>query len=133
MELKAGIKHREETLATEKNSAKSLGSGLVDVFATPMMVLLVESTASNSVLPCLGEDQATVGTVVNVKHTAATPIGMTVWCETELVEVDGKRLVFKAEVFDECGKVGEGTHERFIISVPRFMERTQAKLSQRQA
>lgn len=112
---------------TPEMSAARVGSGLVDVFATPMMVALIEQTCYESVLPYLDEGQGTVGTLVNVAHTAATPIGMRVWCESELVEVDRRRLVFKVKAFDECGPIGEGTHERFIIDTAKFFEKVKAK------
>ena len=78
-------------------------------------------------LPYLDEGQGTVGTLVNVAHTSATPIGMRVWCDSELVEVDRRRLVFNVKAYDECGLIGEGTHERFIIDTAKFMEKIKAK------
>ena len=91
------------------------------------MIALVERTCNESVLPCLEEGQGTVGTLVNVTHTAATPMGMRVWCESELVEVDRRRLVFKVKAFDECGVIGEGVHERFIIDMAKFTAKVQGK------
>ena len=108
-------------------SAARVGSGLVDVFATPMMVALIEQTCLESVLPHLDEGQGTVGTLVNVSHVSATPIGMRVWCESELTEVDRRRLVFKVKAYDEAGLIGEGTHERFVIDSARFMEKLKTK------
>ena len=125
--IEKGIKGRREQTVTPEMSAARVGSGLVDVFATPMMVALVEQTCYESVLPHLDEGQGTVGTLVNVAHTAATPIGMRVWCESELVEVDRRRLVFKVKAYDECGPIGEGTHERFIIDTAKFFEKVKAK------
>ena len=112
---------------TAEMSAARVGSGLVDVFATPMLVALVEQTCYESVLPHLDEGQGTVGTLVNVSHLSATPIGMRVWCESELTEVDRRRLVFKVKAFDECGLIGEGTHERFVIDTAKFMEKLKSK------
>ena len=123
-----GIKGRLEQTVLPEMSAARVGSGLVDVFATPMMIALVEKTCNESVLPHLDAGQGTVGTLVNVSHTAATPIGMKVWCESELVEIDRRRLVFKVKAFDECGPIGEGTHERFIIDTARFAEKAMAKV-----
>ena len=125
--LQTGIKGHHEQTVTPAMSAARVGSGLVDVFATPMLVALVEQTCYESVLPHLDEGQGTVGTLVNVAHTAATPIGMRVWCESELVEVDRRRLVFKVKAFDECGPIGEGTHERFIIDTAKFIEKVRTK------
>lgn len=125
--LKAGIKGRQEVMVTEDNSASALGSGLLEVFATPAMAALIEKTAWMSVDPYMNDGEGTVGTVLNIKHMAATPVGMTVWCESELTEVDGRRLVFHVEVFDETGKVGEGEHERFVINNEKFMAKAQKK------
>ncbi|MGX8712157.1 MAG: thioesterase family protein [bacterium] len=121
--IQPGIKGRREQTVTPEMSAARIGSGLVEVFATPMMVALIEQTCLESVLPKLEEGQGTVGTLVNVTHVSATPVGMRVWCESELVEVDRRRLVFKVKAYDECGLIGEGTHERFIIDTAKFFEK----------
>ena len=125
--IEKGIKGRREQTVTPEMSAARIGSGLVEVFATPMMVALIEQTCLESVLPQLEEGQGTVGTLVNVSHVSATPVGMRVWCESELVEVDRRRLVFKVKAYDECGLIGEGTHERFIIDNAKFMEKIKNK------
>lgn len=125
--LEIGIKNKETIMVTEENTARKLGSGLLPVFATPAMVALMESTASNSVLNALGEEEGTVGISLNVQHVSATPVGMSVYCESELIEIDKKRLVFKVEVYDEAGLIGEGTHERFIINNEKFMSKAAAK------
>ncbi|MBR4774408.1 MAG: thioesterase family protein [Bacteroidales bacterium] len=125
--MQAGIKGRREQTVTAEMSAARIGSGLVEVFATPMMVALIEQTCLESVMPYLEEGQGTVGTLVNVSHVSATPVGMRVWCESELVEVDRRRLVFKVKAYDECGLIGEGTHERFIIDNAKFMEKIKNK------
>ncbi len=80
-----------------------------------------------SVAPYMNDGEGTVGTMLNIKHLAATPAGMIVWCESELKEVDGRRLVFHVEAFDESGKIGEGEHERFIVKNEKFMDKTLAK------
>lgn len=121
--IQPGIKGRREQTVSPEMSAARIGSGLVEVFATPMMVALIEQTCLESVLPKLEEGQGTVGTLVNVTHVSATPVGMRVWCESELVEVDRRRLVFKVKAYDECGLIGEGTHERFIIDTAKFFEK----------
>ena len=125
--INTGIKGRLEETVTPEMSAARVGSGLVDVFATPMMIALIEKTCNERVLPYLEEGQGTVGTLVNVAHSAATPIGMRVWCESELVEVDRRRLVFKVKAFDECGPIGEGSHERFIIDTAKFAAKALSK------
>ena len=126
--LQPGIKGHKEQVVTTAMSAARVGSGLVDVFATPMLVALVEQTCYESVLPKLDEGQGTVGTLVNVSHVSATPIGMRVWCDSELVEVDRRRLVFSVKAYDEAGPIGEGTHERFVIDTARFMAKLQEKV-----
>ena len=125
--IQIGIQGRQEQTVTPEMSAARVGSGLVDVFATPMMIAMIEKTCNDSVLPHLEAGQGTVGTLVNVTHTAATPVGMRVWCESQLVEVDRRRLVFKVKAFDECGPIGEGFHERFIIDTAKFMDKIAAK------
>ena len=102
---------------------------MLEVFATPMMIALMEKTACESVAPYLEKGSGTVGTELNVKHVAATPIGMQVTCETELVEVDGRRLVFHVKASDEAGLIGEGTHERFIINNEKFQSKANGKLN----
>ena len=126
--IEVGMKNRQEITVTEELTAAALGSGLVPVYGTPFMIALIEGTACQCVLPELEEGQGTVGTRLDVEHLGATPVGMKVWCEVELTDVDRKKLVFSAEVYDETGLVGRGTHERFIIDNDRFIEKAMAKL-----
>lgn len=125
--LVIGIKGNKKVMVDGTNTAEVYGSGDLPVFATPAMIGLMEYTASSSVSALLEEGQSTVGTIVNVKHVAATPVGMEVSCESELVEIDRRRLVFNVKAYDECGLIGEGVHERFIIDVEKFMNRTNGK------
>ena len=118
--LTIGIKGQAEMLVTDAVTARNVGSGTVAVLATPMMIALMEKTCLQSVRPFLKEGQDTVGTRVDVSHTAATPVGMTVRCESELVEIDRRRLVFRVTARDDAGVVGEGLHERFIIDIAKF-------------
>ncbi len=122
-----GLKGHLEQTVTEEVTADRIGSGLVKVFATPMMIALIEQTCNESVVPYLDEGQGTVGTHVDVSHCAATPVGMRVWCDSELVEVDRRRLVFDVKAYDECGLIGEGRHERFIIDSAKFQAKIDAK------
>lgn len=116
------------TMQVEKeNTAEIMKSGTLQVFATPAMIALIEETAWKSVAGELEEGNVTVGTALNVKHLAATPVGMQVTCTTNLEEVDGRRLVFSVSVEDETGKVGEGTHERFIVQAEKFQKKADAK------
>lgn len=125
--METGIRGRIETVVTQKESAKTLGSGLLDVYATPAMIALMEGCASQSVAHYLDEGCGTVGTAVNIRHLAATPIGMKVYCESILTEVDGRRLLFNVKAYDETGLIGEGTHERFIINSEKFFAKVNAK------
>ncbi|MGP1610077.1 MAG: thioesterase family protein [Candidatus Cryptobacteroides sp.] len=120
MMLEKGIKGHGEELVTMELTASHIGSGTVRVLATPMMIALMEKTSRISVKPYLEEGEETVGIHVNVSHVASTPIGKKVWCDTELIEIDRRRLVFKVAVYNDNGLVGEGTHERFVIDVARF-------------
>lgn len=125
--VEIGIKGKQEVTVTENMLSTNVGSGAVKVFATPMMIALMEKTATLSVEPYLEEGQSTVGTKVDVSHCAATPVGMKVYAETELVGIDRRRLEFKVAAYDESGLIGEGRHERFIIDVARFQEKADAK------
>ena len=126
-DLKPGMVHEEELLVAERHTAAHLGSGGVKVLATPVMIALMEGAARNLVDPHLEPGHMTVGTAVNIKHLAATPVGMRVRARAELVSVEGHRLNFKVEVFDEREKVGEGTHTRAIINMRRFWDKLQTK------
>lgn len=126
--LETGIKGRKEIIVTQEKTAKAKGSGTLDVFATPAMIALMENTAFESVAGELEEGSGTVGTALNVKHVAATPVGMKVVCETELVKVDGRALTFSVKAFDEKGLIGEGEHERFIVFNEKFQAKADAKL-----
>ena len=97
------------------------------VLATPAMMALMEYTASQSVASELEDGQSTVGTLVDVKHVAATPVGMQVTCISELTEIDRRRLVFRVTASDACGLIGEGIHERFIIDKEKFLAKTNAR------
>lgn len=125
--LETGIRGCAEVIVSERNTAASMGSGNIDVFATPYMIALMEEASQRSVAPFLEDGQSTVGTKLSVSHDAATPIGMKVWAESLLKEIDGRRLVFEVRAYDESGLIGQGTHERFIIKTQRFLEKVEAK------
>ncbi|MCD8109740.1 MAG: thioesterase family protein [Clostridiales bacterium] len=126
--LKTGIRGEQSVEVVYENTATAVGSGVLKVFATPCMLALMEKTACDSVIPYLDEGNGTVGTQVDIRHLAATPIGMTVRCESELLEVDGRRLVFDVKAYDDAGLIGEGTHERFIVNNEKFQSKADAKL-----
>lgn len=127
MELKVGMKRKEYETVTPDRTAKVWGSGTLPVYATPAMVRLMEKASAECVQPCMAEGQTTVGTKLDVSHLSASPMGMTIYVESELIEIDRKRLVFSVKAYDEVGKIGEGTHERFIIDEQRFMQKAQSK------
>ena len=125
--LETGIQGRAETVVNDTNTAAAVGSGNLDVFATPFMIALMEEASQRSVAPYLTEGESTVGTKISVSHDAATPLGMKVRAESRLIEIDGRRLAFEVRAWDECGPVGQGSHERFIIRRQRFLEKVEAK------
>lgn len=126
-EIVSGLKGRAEKTVENSNTAKAMGSGLLDVFATPALVAMMEEAAVNALV--LEDGQSSVGVSLDIKHSSATPIGLKVWAQAELVEVDRRRLVFKVEAFDEKELIGSGTHERFLIDAEKFMTKTRMKLS----
>ena len=130
MSLETGLKGSASVLVVHENTAAVVGSGSLEVFATPMMIALMENAALNAVKPYLAEGEGTVGTEINVTHDAPTPIGETVTAEAELVAVDRRKLQFQvqARVGDEI--IGKGTHTRFIINEERFFQKALAKKQQ---
>ena len=126
--LETGIKGTRTVTVNESNTAKVMGSGTLDVFATPALIALMEETCWRSVAGELEEGCGTVGTLLEIKHTAPTPVGKDVTCESVLTEVDGRRLVFEVTAHDATGVVGEGRHERFIIQNEKFQTKANAKL-----
>ena len=118
------------TRVTEENTALKFGSGKVDVFGTPAMIALMEEASINAVDNDLPGGYATVGTELNIKHKAATPEGMNITASAELIEIDGRKLIFKVEAFDEAEKIGEGSHKRYIIELDRFRDRVNNKSSE---
>ncbi len=126
--VKVGLSSTIETIVEEKDLAVSYGSGSVRVLATPAMISLMEKAAMSAVELHLPGDKATVGTQIAVTHIKATPVGMRVRVYAELVKIEDRKLSFKVEAYDELEKIGEGTHERYIIDVNKFMERCKSKL-----
>ena len=126
-ELKPGLVGEATLVVEEKHTAYHLGSGGVNVLATPIMIALMEEAGRNAMEFLLEPGQLTVGVALDVKHLAPTPMGMKVTARAELLAVDGRMLTFHVEVHDEREKVGEGTHVRAIINLEKFMARVQAK------
>lgn len=125
--LETGIKGYQEFVVAEMDTAKIHKSGTLNVLATPAMIALMEETAWKSVAEHLEAGMGTVGVKLDIKHLAPTPVGMKVWCETLLEEVEGRKLVFSVNAFDETGKIGEGNHERFIVEEEKFQNKADKK------
>lgn len=125
--VKVGLKGEASVTVVQGNTALEIGSGSVPVFATPMLVALMENAAINALVGELADGQTTVGTNVDVAHTAATPIGKKITARAELVEIDGRRLKFNVTAEDDFGSVGSGTHERFIVNLEKFLARVKEK------
>ena len=128
MSVIIGLKGRAETVVSDANTAQAACSGALPVFGTPFMCALMEEAAWKSIAPHLEEGQSTVGTRLDITHDSATPVGMEVWAESEVTQVDGKRIVLNVTAYDEKGLIGKGTHERFIIQNERFVQKAQRKL-----
>ncbi len=128
MSVTVGLKGRAETVVNDANTAQAACSGALPVFGTPFMCALMEEAAWKSIAPHLEPGQSTVGTKLDISHDSATPAGMKVWAESEITEVDGKRLVLTVAAFDERGPIGRGTHERFIVTDERFLAKCTKKL-----
>ena len=129
--VEIGIQGRATVKVTQSNLASSTGSGAVDVFSTPSLVLLMEEAAMDALKPYMEPGESSVGTLVNIRHISPTTLGLTVTATATLTEIDGRRLVIHVEARDELDKVGEGTHERFLISVDRFISRAREKSTRR--
>ena len=127
MKLEAGICGEQSVRVSAENTAKTMGSGTLDVFATPALVALAEKTCWMSVASELDEGCGSVGTKLELEHTAPTPVGMTVTCESELTAVEGRKLVFKVSLHDEKGPVGGGVHERFVVNDAKFAAKAESK------
>lgn len=121
--MEIGLKHESTTVVSAANTAATLGSGDMDVFATPAMVALMENAAMLTVKNHLPEGSATVGTQINTSHLKASPLGATITASAELTAVDGRRLTFAVKAWDEKGIIGEGSHTRFVVDRERFLSK----------
>ncbi|MBQ9809313.1 MAG: thioesterase family protein [Ruminococcus sp.] len=129
MDLEIGAEATASLTVSPDELAVNVGSGSLEVFATPIMVMLMEKAACNCIAPFLEGDETTVGTEMNVQHTAATPEGMTVSAKAVLKEINGRELVFDVSASDSKGAIGNGTHKRFVVYGERFTEKAKAKLN----
>ena len=118
-----GLRHSVTLVVEHKDTAAVYGSGALEVFATPAMIALMEKTCLESVADKIGEGNTTVGIAVNIKHLKASPVGSTIRCEAEIVDVDRRRLVFSVKCYEDKTMVGEGIHERFVVDSEKFMSK----------
>lgn len=124
-----GIIGKASAEVSSDKLASAMGSGSLDVFATPSMVALMEKSACNCIENFLEDDETTVGTELNIKHTAATPKGMNVTAEAVLTNINGRKFTFEIKAFDECGMIGCGMHKRFLVYRKKFTAKTNAKIT----
>ena len=127
MEITVGLKGTVTETVNENITAEKVGSGSLPVFATPMMVALMEKAACKALENNLDEGSTTVGTKVDVEHVAATPVGMEVTVTATVTAVDGRKISFSVEAFDEAGLIGKGAHDRFVVGAEKFIAKTYAK------
>ena len=128
MEITVGMKGEAFNVVEREDTAFEVGSGSLLVYATPCMVALMEGAACEAIADALDENETTVGTELNIRHTAATPVGLEVRAEATVTAVDGKAITFEVRAFDEAGEIGSGTHKRFVVNSQRFLDKTYAKL-----
>ena len=128
MAVEIGIQGLAEALVEEADTAKTVGSGDLLVYATPCMVALMEGAVYESIAPYLAEGESSVGTKMEVTHLSATPVGMSVRAESVVTAVDGRKVTFSITAYDEAGEIGKAIHERVIIKADRFLEKTYDKL-----
>jgi predicted thioesterase len=125
--LKPGLRGRAELLVGEEHTAPRVGSGRVHVLATPVMINLIEAAALEAVERLLPPGRQSLGTLLNVRHIAATPVGMRVTATAEVTGLEGRTIRFRVEARDERELIGDGTHERVVVNVAKFDERVQRK------
>ena len=128
MEITVGMKGEVGTLAEREDTAKEVGSGSLLVYATPCMVALMEGAACEAIAEALPDNQTTVGTELNIQHISATPVGLEVRAEAEVIAVEGKVITFEVRAFDEAGQIGKGTHKRCVVNSQKFLEKAYAKV-----
>jgi len=125
--LTPGLSAELKITVTDADTASKWGSGLVPVYSTPALVGLMEAAAVKALEGQLEAGKTTVGGHIDVKHLAATPVGMIVRARAELTAIEGKKLTFQVEAWDEVEKIGEALHERFLIDTGKFLARVQQK------
>lgn len=128
MEIVIGLKGEARMQVEREDTALEVGSGSLLVYATPCMVALMEGAACEALADVISEDKTSVGTFLQINHISATPVGLEVWAEAEITQVDGSIVTFQVTAYDEAGKIGEGVHKRAIINTQRFLDKTYSKL-----
>ena len=127
MPISLGLTGGASVPVTEENTARTMGSGNLPVFATPAMAALMEQAAERSLLPYLEPGQGSVGIALSLSHISATPVGLTVRARSEVIAIDGKKITFSVSAYDDAGLIGEGTHQRFLINDEAFLAKAQKK------
>ena len=128
MEITVGMKGEVFTNVEREDTAKEVGSGDLLVYATPCMVALMEGAACEAIAEAMNENQTTVGTMLNIEHISATPVGLDVRAVAEVTAVEGKVITFDVKAYDEAGEIGHGTHKRVVINSQKFLEKVYNKL-----
>ena len=128
MEITVGLKGTAESFVDREDTAREVGYGDLLVYATPCMVALMEGAACEALAPVLKETETTVGTMLNIEHIAATPVGLEVRAEAEVTAVEGRVITFSVTAFDESGEIGRGTHKRVLVNSQKFLDKVYAKL-----
>lgn len=128
MDITVGAKGTVSTLVEREDTAYEVGSGSLLVYATPCMVALMEGAACEAIAPFLSEDKTSVGTHLTISHISATPVGLEVRAEAEVTAVEKNIITFQVSAYDESGLIGEGTHQRAIVTTQRFLDKAYDKL-----
>lgn len=128
-DIKPGCSGRADLVVGTSDLALNVGSGSLEVFATPSMIALMEKSACDCIQQYLENDETTVGTELCIKHISATPTGMNVHAVAELAQINGRELVFNVNAYDNAGLIGSGTHKRFLVFAEKFMSKTLGKLN----
>ena len=128
MEITVGMKGEVSTLVEREDTAKEVGSGDLLVYATPCMVALMEGAACEAIADALKDNETTVGTMLNIEHTSATPVGLEVRAEAAVINVEGKVITFEVTAYDEIGEIGRGIHKRVIVNSQKFLDKAYSKL-----
>ena len=128
MEITVGMIGSVSTISEREDTALEVGSGELLVYATPCMVALMEGAACEAIADAMPEGKTSVGTELQISHISATPVGLEVRADAELIAINGNTLTFQVSAYDEAGKIGEGTHKRVIVTAQKFLDKTYSKI-----